>query len=356
MSGIRVLLVEDDEAYARLLREILSDPVSGPHVVERVSTLETAMARLERGDIQIVLLDLGLPDADGLEALERLSGDHPHLPIVVLSGQSDLDTALSSMRTGAQEYLVKGQADHALLPRAIRYAIERKNIQDFEPLLLGIVGHDLRNPLQTIALASDRLLDAPELGPESRRHVERIVSASDRAASLVRDLLDSTRVRLSGEVLPIQRRNVDSTAAIRQVVDEFRAAHGEERLVYAEGGDGGPAVGAFDADRIQQVVANLLRNAFHHGAPGRPVEVRVRTAADVVELTVRNDGDPIPADVLPHVFDPLRQARGRSRAGEGIGLGLFIVREIVDAHQGRIAIASSRSQGTTVTVVLPRAG
>ncbi len=140
------------------------------------------------------------------------------------------------------------------------------------------------------------------------------------------------------------------------MVDEFRAAHGEERLVYAEGGDGGPAVGAFDADRIQQVVANLLRNAFHHGAPGRPVEVRVRTAADVVELTVRNDGDPIPADVLPHVFDPLRQARGRSRAGEGIGLGLFIVREIVDAHQGRIAIASSRSQGTTVTVVLPRAG
>src|SRR6185437_2578434 len=166
LSLVRVLLVEDDAGYARLLREILSQPrqvdPGGGYSIEWVATLGDALARLEdleRTAPDIVLLDLGLPDAEGLEAIERVCAAAPRVPVVVLSGHSDIDTALEGMRRGVQEYLVKGQAEDALLPRAIRYAIERKKVQDLEPLLLGVVGHDLRTPLQTIAMASARLLD-----------------------------------------------------------------------------------------------------------------------------------------------------------------------------------------------------
>src|SRR6185437_9851605 len=133
------------------------------------------------------------------------------------------------------------------------------------------------------------------------RHLERIVAASGRAAALVNDLLDITRVRLSGEMLPIDPQPADLASIVGQVVEEFRLAHGEHRVIYT---DGARATGTFDGARIGQVVANLLRNAIQHGNEGEPVEVRIHTSAGEVEISVRNEGPPIPEAQRPHLFDP----------------------------------------------------
>ncbi|HVZ35025.1 MAG TPA: response regulator, partial [Polyangiaceae bacterium] len=167
MSSSRVLLVEDEPGYARFLREVLLEAEEESYVPVWVDTLEAAIRYLNTEKFEIVLLDLGLPDADGTEALARVSERAPETPIVVLSALNDLDVAIESMRLGAQEYLVKGQAEHLLLPRAIRYAVERMRLQarvvaaraeaeranSVKDDFLAMLGHELRNPLAPILTA-----------------------------------------------------------------------------------------------------------------------------------------------------------------------------------------------------------
>jgi signal transduction histidine kinase len=246
---------------------------------------------------------------------------------------------------------VKGRVEHALVPRAIRYAIERKRLQDFEPLLLGVVGHDLRNPLQTITVASRLLMTDQALTSEQRAKVDHIHSAARRAASLVGDLMDLTRVRLLGKALPIERGQVDLAHVVRQTIEDFRYLHGE-RVVFSSRG---PSTGRFDGKRIGQVVANLLRNAVEHGDGRSDIAVDLRGGDDAIELAVHNDGPAIPAELLPHLFQPFRRAVGvPDREDRGFGLGLYIVHEIAETHGGRVEVTSAGGRGTTFTVRLPR--
>jgi signal transduction histidine kinase len=347
----RVLLVEDDPAYARLLRQVLREAQDAEYEVRSAATLADALIAIDEAETDVVLLDLGLPDAQGAESVKQVCSRAPRIPVVVLSGEGDVDIALDSMRVGAQDFLVKGRVEHALVPRAIRFAIERKRLQDFEPLLLGVVGHDLRNPLQTIAVASRLLQVEQDLTPGQRAKVDHIHSAARRAASLVGDLMDLTRVRLLGKTLPIEREPVDLAPIVRQTIDDFRYLHGE-RVVFSSRG---PSTGRFDGKRIGQVVANLLRNAVEHGDGKSDIAVNLRGGDDAIELAVHNHGPAIPADLLPHLFAPFRRAARRpDREDQGFGLGLYIVHEIADTHGGRVEVASAGGLGTTFTVRLPR--
>ena len=179
-SAVSVLLIEDDPSYQRLIRAYLQEH-GAAYKLKLSSSLAEGLALVTTERFDVALLDLGLPDAEGIEVVDQLRAAAASLPIVVLSGRSEVDTALESMRRGVQEYLVKGQAEDVLLPRAIRYAIERKRSQDLEQLLVGIVSHDLRNPLNTIALAQQLLSRSPNICAEERRTLDRIVNAAARA-------------------------------------------------------------------------------------------------------------------------------------------------------------------------------
>jgi signal transduction histidine kinase len=356
VTPVKVLLVEDEPGYARLVSEILTE--SGEHRVTWVMSLAEALPLLDTDVTDVVLLDLGLPDAVGMEAVVQVRAAATAVPIVVLSSQGSLDIALESMREGAQEYLVKGQAEHHLLARTVRYAVERKRSQDFEQLLIGVVGHDLRNPLQTIVLASQPLLYDAALPAEHRDRVTRIASAASRASSLVHDLLDLTRIRFLGKALPIERKAVDVTAIVRQAVGDARLANGDGRIVFD--GDA-PVFAQVDPGRIAQVVTNLVVNALNHGDARTPVTVRLGKQEDALVLEVHNDGPRIPLEVQRKVFEPLRRATPQNRAEQrpsehaatGLGLGLYIVREIVTAHGGLIEVSSADGDGTTFRVVIP---
>jgi PAS domain S-box-containing protein len=218
----------------------------------------------------------------------------------------------------------------------------------FNEMFTAILGHDLRNPLGAIMTAAHLALKRGE----SERLVvplARIVNSGERMARMIDQLLDFTRLRV-GTGIPLQPRPTDLLPLLRQVIDEFDAnPAGPLKLEHR-----GDTAGVWDEDRLAQVLSNLIGNAVQHGQANGGVRVRVDgDADDRVRVEVHNAGA-IPSEVVPRLFEPMtggQRPRDRSR---GLGLGLFIAQQIVDAHGGAIAVETSPEAGTTFTLSLPR--
>lgn len=216
----------------------------------------------------------------------------------------------------------------------------------FAETFMSILGHDLRTPLNTIVMASGRL---EELATgEQRKLIDRIVRSSRRMTRMIAELLDLARARLAGG-LQIDCKPANLCELVSNVVDEMRSAHPTREIVF----NGSPDTdGEWDADRLAQVVSNLLSNAVEHGDPTRGPEVAVTADGPDVGLRVHNWGETIPPDRCESLFEPYRGAAHGKRTG--LGLGLFIAHQIVLAHGGTIAFSSSPDEGTVFVVRLPR--
>ncbi|NMO16138.1 PAS domain-containing protein [Pyxidicoccus fallax] len=227
---------------------------------------------------------------------------------------------------------------------------EVKRRIEFEQQLIGIVSHDLRNPLNAITLGAAMLLKREGLEEKVTGSVRRILSSAERAGRMIRDLLDFTQARLGG--IPVERTSLCLYAHAAQVLDELGHAYPERKVELAREGD---TSGAWDPDRIAQVISNLVGNALQYSPRDSVVTVRTRGEADAVLLEVHNPGEPIPPERIPDLFKPL--SRGTVRVDmqtRSIGLGLYIVDNIVRAHGGTIHVTSTAADGTCFTVRLPR--
>jgi PAS domain S-box-containing protein len=222
--------------------------------------------------------------------------------------------------------------------------------QTFRERLVGIVSHDLRNPLVAIDLWTQLLATGGSaLTADDLRAIERISQSVKRMRRMIEQLLDLTRARQAGGI-PIARQDVELRTICRGVIDELASAH-PRRLCFEAEGD---LVGEWDGDRLAQVVSNLAGNALQHG-DGGPVLVRAVGGLDSVRLVVHNRGHVIPPDDVPLLFDPYRRGRMISLGrADGLGLGLYISQQIVSAHGGSIEVHSADAEGTTFTVELPR--
>ncbi|HEX5750241.1 MAG TPA: PAS domain-containing protein [Archangium sp.] len=231
-------------------------------------------------------------------------------------------------------------------------AVERMQEEaQFRERFIGILGHDLRNPLNAIMLSARQLRRRGAMSPMQQQLAQRIETSAARMGNMISDILDLTRARLSGGI-PLHLSPTSLPSVCRQVVEELSVAHpGRDILVQAEGA----GEGIWDPERLAQVVSNLVGNALEHGEREGPVFVRCRDDADQQVLEISNPGTPIPGHLLATLFDPFRQGGTmRSGRGSGLGLGLFIVRELVEAHGGQVSVRSTEDEGTTFTVVLPR--
>lgn len=216
--------------------------------------------------------------------------------------------------------------------------------------LIGIVSHDLRNPLNAILLGT-HVLRASELTPQHARTVSRIASSAERATRLVADLLDFTQARLGGG-LRVEPRDVEVHSLVADCVEELRLSWPGRMLDARALGTGSARL---DPDRLTQVIGNLASNALTYGAPDQPVTITSCVEADVVELHVHNHGRPIAGDLLAHIFQPMRRGEQSVKLGSrSIGLGLYIVKEIVSAHAGLVTVTSTEADGTEFLVRLPR--
>jgi signal transduction histidine kinase len=232
----------------------------------------------------------------------------------------------------------------------IAFAVDRKLTALERERLMGIVGHDLRNPLNAITMSAAALLKREDLGDAFAKPVQRIVASAQRMARIIRQLLDFAAARQGGG-LPVHPVPADLAVIARNVVDELAAANPGRQLALDV--EGSPA-GEWDPDLLGEVFSNLVGNALQHGGDG-PVTVRIRGASAHVLAEVHNGGPAIPPELRPHLFDPFR--RGRSDGGSqsrSVGLGLFITREIVRAHRGTIEVTSSEPEGTRIALRLPR--
>ena len=222
---------------------------------------------------------------------------------------------------------------------------DRVLMEEARDRFIGILGHDLRNPLSAIMTSAELLADAGLSGMFARA-VERIERSTERMGAMIGDVLDFARGRLGGGI-PVERESCDLGRIAGEEVDEMRQAFPGRAIRCEATGD---LSGEWDADRIEQLLSNLIGNSVQHGVD--PITVAVQDAGDIVVVTIHNGGQPIPPATLPRLFEPFQQ--GAPGTSEGLGLGLYIAGEIVRAHQGTIDVRSSEGEGTTVTVALPR--
>jgi signal transduction histidine kinase len=241
------------------------------------------------------------------------------------------------------------------IDQAIAESITRftQDIGESKERFLAILAHDLRTPLGAIITSSTFMLENDELEEPNRTLVERIGSSARRMNQMVVDLLDFTRTRF-GDSIPIVRVAADLRKIVQDVIGEVAASHPATRIRFETSGD---LRGTWDADRLTQAVTNLIANAAQHGDDTSPIIVVARGLDREVEISVQNDGPVIPASELGHLFRPMKHARGNStRDRRHLGLGLYIVDKIVDAHGGSIDVTSTKAEGTRFTLHLPRDG
>jgi PAS domain S-box-containing protein len=216
-------------------------------------------------------------------------------------------------------------------------------------MFVGILGHDLRNPLSAIMTGAGLLARRAD-SDKIAKPAHRILNTAERMGRMIDQILDFSRIRLGGG-LPLQRRHIDLAEVCRLVIDETQSSEGDHPVRLEEVGD---AIGVWDGDRLSQMVSNLLDNALAHGSTGAPVAIRVDgSGAEELTLEIHNAGVIAP-EILPVLFDAFRSAKKKQERSSGLGLGLFITKQIVLAHGGAIEVTSTAEDGTRFVIRLPR--
>ncbi len=360
-TPLRILVVDDDAVDRQAVRRLLRPPAD--FLLEEADEADIGLTAMQTGAFDVVLLDHGMPARDGGVILTEALAAGVTSPIVVLTAHGDEQLAVDVLRNGAADYIPKARLADVDLPRRLRQVADLTRAQnesrqsqrslqervEFEQQLIGVVSHDLRNPLSTIRLSA-QVLRAKSKDDAQKAVIERIIRATTQADRMIRDLLDFTQARL-GRGIPIDPAPMDFHASVKQVITDMRVAHADRQLELEQLGSG---EGTWDAGRLGQLTMNLVGNAYQHSPPDKTIAVMSQVEAGVAVLRITNQGQPIaPAD-LPHLFEPLRRGRSlnSSNAGSSIGLGLFISQAIARAHGGRIDVVSD-ANGTTFTAHLP---
>lgn len=366
---LRILLVEDNPGDARLLQETIADADGGRFEITHLVRCDEATKRLVEDRFDVVLLDLSLPDSQGLETVARVNTAAPQVPIVIMTGLDDEEMAVAAAKIGAQDYLVKGHIDSRGLVRSLRYARERKRqelelaeknaqlakLSELKNQFLGMAAHDLRNPLTVIITCAGFLLEeTAKVLPEAKKRefIERIKVNAEFMVNLINDLLDFTRIE-AGQI-ELNLEPVVLTELVERNAEENRllgAQKGIELELVVEGN--GARVNA-DPARITQVLNNLMSNAFKFSAPGTKVRVMVKKESGGWKVAVQDQGQGIPREEMGRLFKPFQKTSVRSTAGErSTGLGLAICRQIIEAHKGVIGAESEPGKGSTFFFWLP---
>jgi PAS domain S-box-containing protein len=246
-------------------------------------------------------------------------------------------------------YPVRSEDEILGVGSLVREVTREREAEEFQRNVLGVVGHDLRNPLSAVVMSARLLLGPDDPAPDRSRLATRIVSNASRMDRIISVLLDYARVR-GGQPIPLRPRPCDVSELVGTVIEECLASRAAREVRRRSSGDG---LAEWDPDRVTQALANLVSNALDHGAPRTPVEVHWRGEADEVVIEVSNEGPPIPPAVLPRIFEPFRRAT-RDDARGGLGLGLFIAHAIAVAHGGAIEALSAEGAPTVFTLRLPR--
>jgi two-component system, sensor histidine kinase and response regulator len=315
-------------------------------------------------EVALALLDVQMPEMDGFELAELMRGSDRTrgVPIIfVTAGVRDYYRVFKGYETGAVDFLHKPIDPHIIKSKAdvfFQLYRQKRQLADqlreltetlrLNELFTAVLGHDLRNPLGAI-LNSANLLERVSKDPVVRQSAARMAGSGRRMSRMIDDMLDLTRARLGGGI-PLRPQECDLGQILQRVLQEHAGALAEGPFDIAQEGE---LAGFWDADRLAQVASNLVGNALEHGDTAEPIRVSLQGLnPELVTFSVTNKGE-VPPQVLPQLFDPFRGAQRHLGRSEGLGLGLYIVQQIVLAHRGRVDVKSD-GQRTSFVVQLPR--
>lgn len=352
---IKFLLVDDIPENLVALEALLRR--DGLEILQARSGGE-ALELLLVHEVALAFVDVQMPGMDGFELAELMRGTARtrHVPIIfVTAGARDPKRVFAGYETGVIDFLFKPIEPHVLNSKAeVFFQLARQRQELARSLRLsetfvGILGHDLRSPLGAISMSA-QLLEQTSSEPAVLRSVQRITRAADRMSEMIEQMLDLTRARLAdGDGFARSSVAVDLVELVRRTVDELQAAAPGRPIEVAATGD---CVTAGDPARLAQLFSNLVSNAVSHGVADGVIVVEIDGSPHALSVRVQNGGV-IPSDVLPTIFDPFKRRRGGARS-TGLGLGLFIARQIAVAHGGDVGVVSDAEAGTVFTVRLPR--
>jgi signal transduction histidine kinase len=361
-ARIKCLLVDDLEENLLALSALLArDDVS----ILTARSGSEALELLLLHDVALAFLDVQMPDMDGFELAELIRGSERtrHIPLIfVTAGAREPHRQFKGYESGAVDFIYKPIEPHILKNKADVFfelyrqrqllAMElndRTETLRLNEMFSALLAHDLRSPLSAI-LASARLLQRRSTEQAALDTAARIVTSGNRMARMIEDMLDLARARLGGGIT-VKRQMADFRALVERVLRENQEAAPDRPIEVSFEGNFN---GFWDPERIAQVASNLIGNALKHGSPGMSIQVRLDgTDADHVMFSVKNGGT-IPADIRPHLFDPFRGALRQSGRSDGLGLGLYIVSQIVQAHGGSVEVATGANSETAFHIKLPR--
>jgi signal transduction histidine kinase len=362
-----VLLIEDNPGDADLVRLRLVE--SNPMIdVQCVNRLADGIQSLKQEIPSLVLLDLNLPDSQGAETFRKVLDKAPDVPVVILSGQDDQALALKALHQGAQDYLLKGSLTSADLDRSMRYAIERqallrslemsrKQQLEFKNQFLSHVSHELRTPLTCIHQYVTLLLDglAGEVSAEQRDHLSTVLKSVNQLGAMVRDLLEAARAE-SGKI-SLELRCCPVEELVRSAVEMMQAIARQKGVGLEVAVETSIPFVYGDPERIREVLINLIDNAVKFTASDGAVTVqacRIPTDPDFVCVSVSDTGTGIAPEARSLIFERLYQdPNAVDNNRKGLGLGLYIAKELVALHGGRIWVASDGATGSTFSFTLP---
>ncbi|WP_110961788.1 response regulator [Acidovorax sp. ST3] len=358
----KCLLVDDVEENLIALEALLQR--DGLDILKAQSGPEALELLLAHDDVALALLDVQMPEMNGFELAELIRGSERtrHIPLIFMTaGSREQNWQFRGYESGAVDFLYKPIDPHMLTNKAsvffelhrrkqalaheLRARTEALRINE---MFMAVLSHDLRTPLQSIVAAATVLKRQPP-PDKAALMADRVLGASQRMGHMIEDLLDVTRIRQAGG-LALQLGPAHMQTLVQRTLDEVATSHPERPIDSTLAGD---LAGTWDAERLCQVVTNLVGNALHHGSVDHPVRIAVDgTRPEEVSITVSNGGT-IPPGLLPHLFDPFRGGEREPGRHQGLGLGLFIAHQIVRAHHGTIE-ARSHNDVTSFRVTLPR--
>ncbi|MFK7741805.1 MAG: ATP-binding protein [Planctomycetota bacterium] len=364
---MRILLIEDDEVDAKLFcRQVCSVFPIEP-TIEHVETLAEAVQLASEVQYDLVVMDLQLPDqADEGNVgwfLDRVAS----APLVVLSGLSDDLHAREALRAGAQDFLTKNALSDRDLSRRIRYALERHRVliklsaereheQDQRDRVLSHVSHELRTPMTAIVQFTSILRDgiAGEINSKQAEYLDVISSNADQLQAMIRTMVEVSRARTGKLTCDLTLGKL--TSIVRNACSTMAPMAEERDLALELEVQGGLADLMFDGERVTEVLTNLIDNAIKHTPPGGRIRVLMSNEHEEgrVKLAVSDTGSGVPEDMLEDIFGRLMQVNEQSAASrKGLGLGLYLCREIVQQHGGTIQARHNEGPGLTVECLLP---
>ena len=339
----KVLLVEDSPDDALFVTTMLERNPSVRADVTHVERVATARTSLHQDPFDCVILDLGLPDARGLDAVRLIATVAKEAAIIVLTGNEDEDTGIEALKEGAQDYLSKARVDGHILGRAIRYSVERKRVESTKRDFLDNAAHELRTPLSIISGAAEILdMHGQELEPDRFQELIAVIAKQGRrVGNLLTQLLELSELEdAARDGIEV----IDLPAAVAEAIAE--APPPPEKVVEQMLEEGIKA--RAHPERLQQVVVHLLENAYRYG--GKNISIEALTRGREVVLAISDDGPGISEELESQLFEPF--GRGSLWHPQGSGLGLAISRRLAQTFEAEVAYRRRRPHGARFELTL----